>query len=440
MVCNSQPIIPISPICLGMYSHTRSQRFTQAFANSLHFEPLPLRAQFASELNFDDFQSALLTLFEVANLGNWLMVLDAATALAPATSLHSTYLYFFTFRVIIAMIYVPIFVGFVLESIVKNFELLDQENAKAEADERLAKEHQHRMTSLAASKQPLVSPASNPPGSAKASSDEVRFKTEDFDDSHTTPMSPPYSPPPPTSVAAVGAAARARAEQHKADAKTVDGSAPTAPAVIRSAQNIAQTATKRKYRIKLERTHSMIQSAMFDLGKLPPSPDAAHHPQHRAPVGPSARAAPSADHKTEAAAHHTATSSSAEPSMEDGTEDADERNVIPGLSVSGLAAIEEQAIQMPADSGVDLDLVDERAGLGRRVRPSTVVAAASASSSSAAAAVVTPVPGAAGAEPSTPILIHTGSMSSMDASAVGGDAQEELKRKDDALRWKVIRD
>ncbi len=60
-------------------------------------------AQFASELNFDDFQSAVLTLFEVANLGNWLIIFDAARALAPVTTVHSTYTYFFTFRVIIAV-------------------------------------------------------------------------------------------------------------------------------------------------------------------------------------------------------------------------------------------------------------------------------------------------------------------------------------------------
>jgi hypothetical protein len=69
------------------------------------------------EFQVDTFAETLVTLFGVANLAGWDMVMDAAHAI---TGSDATYVYFFSYRIAMANILLPIFVGFLVESFVSN--------------------------------------------------------------------------------------------------------------------------------------------------------------------------------------------------------------------------------------------------------------------------------------------------------------------------------
>jgi len=68
--------------------------------------------------DFDFYlRRACITLFCVATLAGWNMVMDAAYA---ATGSLNTRLFFFIYRMTISNILLPIFVGFLVESFVSN--------------------------------------------------------------------------------------------------------------------------------------------------------------------------------------------------------------------------------------------------------------------------------------------------------------------------------
>ncbi|TMW57726.1 hypothetical protein Poli38472_014329 [Pythium oligandrum] len=69
------------------------------------------------EFQVDTFAETLVTLFGVANLAGWDMVMDAAHAI---TNSDATYFFFFSYRIAMANILLPIFVGFLVESFVSN--------------------------------------------------------------------------------------------------------------------------------------------------------------------------------------------------------------------------------------------------------------------------------------------------------------------------------
>ncbi|KDO26873.1 hypothetical protein SPRG_08162 [Saprolegnia parasitica CBS 223.65] len=66
---------------------------------------------------FDTFERALVTLFEVATLAGWNAVMDAAYVMTQSAS---TRVFFFTYRMTISNILLPIFVGFLVESFSSN--------------------------------------------------------------------------------------------------------------------------------------------------------------------------------------------------------------------------------------------------------------------------------------------------------------------------------
>lgn len=85
---------------------------------------------FANELNFSTGVSSLLTMFELATLGNWNMVLSAAESLSCAESqwacTAAVEIFFFAYRIIMTMIFVPILTGFLIESFVTNFDTYEK--------------------------------------------------------------------------------------------------------------------------------------------------------------------------------------------------------------------------------------------------------------------------------------------------------------------------
>ncbi|TYZ51698.1 hypothetical protein PybrP1_007664 [[Pythium] brassicae (nom. inval.)] len=85
------------------------------------------------------FDEALLTLFGVANLAGWDMVMDAAHA---ATGAPATYVFFFSYRITMANILLPIFVGFLVESFVSNAKAAEDSVATYVEAVALASEHQ----------------------------------------------------------------------------------------------------------------------------------------------------------------------------------------------------------------------------------------------------------------------------------------------------------
>lgn len=75
------------------------------------------------EFQVDTFEQALVTLFGVANLAGWDMVMDAAHAV---TNDDATYVFFFSYRITMANILLPIFVGFLVESFVSNAKAVEE--------------------------------------------------------------------------------------------------------------------------------------------------------------------------------------------------------------------------------------------------------------------------------------------------------------------------
>ena len=62
--------------------------------------------------NFDDFSCSILALFQVALVANWWIVMRAtAFAIGSQAKAH---LFFFTFKIVIWVLYLPIFVGFII--------------------------------------------------------------------------------------------------------------------------------------------------------------------------------------------------------------------------------------------------------------------------------------------------------------------------------------
>ncbi|OQR99935.1 Voltage-gated Ion Channel (VIC) Superfamily [Achlya hypogyna] len=76
---------------------------------------------------FDTFERALVTLFEVATLAGWNAVMDAAYVM---TQSGNTRAFFFTYRMTISNILLPIFVGFLVESFSSNQKPVEAEDTE----------------------------------------------------------------------------------------------------------------------------------------------------------------------------------------------------------------------------------------------------------------------------------------------------------------------
>ncbi|KAG6577876.1 Voltage-gated Ion Channel (VIC) Superfamily [Phytophthora cinnamomi] len=74
------------------------------------------------EFQAETFEGTLVTLFGVANLAGWDVIMDAAHAM---TGSDSTYVFFFAYRITMSNILLPIFVGFLVESFVSNAKTVE---------------------------------------------------------------------------------------------------------------------------------------------------------------------------------------------------------------------------------------------------------------------------------------------------------------------------
>ncbi|DAZ98787.1 TPA: hypothetical protein N0F65_004003 [Lagenidium giganteum] len=77
---------------------------------------------FRGEFQVDSFEETLVTLFGVANLAGWDIVMDAAHAI---TGSDATYVFFFSYRIAMSNILLPIFVGFLVESFASNARVVE---------------------------------------------------------------------------------------------------------------------------------------------------------------------------------------------------------------------------------------------------------------------------------------------------------------------------
>lgn len=141
------------------------------------------REQFQTET----FEGTLVTLFGLANLAGWDAIMDAAHAM---TGSDSTYVFFFSYRITMSNILLPIFVGFLVESFVSNAKTFESATSYVNsAHEMKVGDEDNRMTLLetrhlyndeeSASLGPGEAAKAVPPSPDSVSdslSSEVRFK------------------------------------------------------------------------------------------------------------------------------------------------------------------------------------------------------------------------------------------------------------------------
>ncbi|RLN86646.1 hypothetical protein BBJ28_00020528, partial [Nothophytophthora sp. Chile5] len=100
------------------------------------------------EFQAETFQETLVTLFGVANLAGWDMIMDAAHAMTGA---DATYVFFFSYRMAMSNILLPIFVGFLVESFVSNAKTVEtsiQTSYVSSAHQLTVDDEEDRMTLL----------------------------------------------------------------------------------------------------------------------------------------------------------------------------------------------------------------------------------------------------------------------------------------------------
>ena len=90
-----------------------------------------------SVLNFESTGSSLLTLWEISTISSWPIIMNAVDASEASAYTSSTEVFFFGFRILMTMIFIPVLTGFVIEAFVTNFSAYDAKK-KLELEQRLA--------------------------------------------------------------------------------------------------------------------------------------------------------------------------------------------------------------------------------------------------------------------------------------------------------------
>ena len=86
-----------------------------------------------SELNFETGMNSMRTLFEITTVSSWNMVMEAADILyGNKQYTFWVELFFFSFRIIMTMMFVPVLTGFLIESFVVNFDIYEKNKAGIE--------------------------------------------------------------------------------------------------------------------------------------------------------------------------------------------------------------------------------------------------------------------------------------------------------------------
>ena len=106
----------------------------------------PLR----SELNFETGTNSMRTLFEITTVSSWNMVMEAADILyGNKQYTFWVELFFFSFRIIMTMMFVPILTGFLIESFVTSFDTFEKHHRqKNGTEEDISKQHEMELRLL----------------------------------------------------------------------------------------------------------------------------------------------------------------------------------------------------------------------------------------------------------------------------------------------------
>lgn len=114
------------------------------------------------EFQAETFENTLVTLFGVANLAGWDTIMDAAHAM---TGSDWTYVFFFSYRMTMSNILLPIFVGFLVESFVSNAKTVESTIYVDSAHEVAVNDEESRMALLETRhmQDPDLESASKPP-------------------------------------------------------------------------------------------------------------------------------------------------------------------------------------------------------------------------------------------------------------------------------------
>lgn len=91
---------------------------------------------FWEEAQLNTFLQAMLTMFQVAMLSNWISIMNTVAHATKEAS--GTFVFFFTYRIIVSNVLMPIFIGFLVESFVTQVKTVEmdilQASAAAKAD------------------------------------------------------------------------------------------------------------------------------------------------------------------------------------------------------------------------------------------------------------------------------------------------------------------
>ena len=89
--------------------------------------------QYADQLNFSSYLISMYTLFEIAILANWSIVMDAAARVAGTGS----YVFFYSFRLMVTLFVLPLLTGFIMQAFLaarrKKAWMVEEERAKQQA-------------------------------------------------------------------------------------------------------------------------------------------------------------------------------------------------------------------------------------------------------------------------------------------------------------------
>ena len=103
-----------------------------------------------SELNFETGMNSMRTLFEITTVSSWNMVMEAADILyGNKRYTFWVELFFFSFRIIMTMMFVPILTGFLIESFVTSFDTYEKHHKHKKGEiEDVTKQHEMELRIL----------------------------------------------------------------------------------------------------------------------------------------------------------------------------------------------------------------------------------------------------------------------------------------------------
>jgi hypothetical protein len=131
---------------LYMFATVAQQIFGTTVVTSVASEAIKKTKWYAvrSELNFETGMNSMRTLFEITTVSSWNMVMEAADILyGNKQYTFWVELFFFSFRIIMTMMFVPILTGFLIESFVTSFDTYEKHHQQKKGEtEDVTKSHE----------------------------------------------------------------------------------------------------------------------------------------------------------------------------------------------------------------------------------------------------------------------------------------------------------